>query len=387
MEAVVLAGGLGRRLRPVVQDTQKVMAPVAGRPFLRFILDFLSDRGAGHVVLAVGYRHEDISDFFGESYRGMEITYSIEDEPLDTGGAIRKALESCREDFVFVLNGDSYFDIDLGALVRVHEATSSPFVIAAKRMEHFDRYGEIVVDGCRITEFGEKRYCASGLINAGIYYIARDFFSAVEKQKFSLEKDIFENERYNGSFAACVCEGYFVDIGIPGDYERAGDFFSKRLVKNRAVFFDRDGTINIDKNHLYRIEDFEFVEGMPSFIGLWNRWGYKVIVVTNQAGIARGLYTVDQMRTLHAYMNRQLGRYGAHVDAFYHCPHHPDFTGACNCRKPKPGMLERAIHEFDLDPQQCILFGDKDSDVLAGRRCGVFSVKTSEAVVRGNIGN
>lgn len=140
---------------------------------------------------------------------------------------------------------------------------------------------------------------------------------------------------------------------------------------NKAAFFDRDGTINVDVHYLYKKEDLQFIEGMPQFIRMWNEWGYKVIVVTNQAGIARGYYTEAQMHVLHQYMNEQLNLYGAHIDAFYFCPHHPDFTGPCHCRKPEPGMLEQAIADFDIDVSQSILFGDKPWDLEAANRCGI----------------
>jgi histidinol-phosphate phosphatase family domain/HAD-superfamily hydrolase, subfamily IIIA len=142
---------------------------------------------------------------------------------------------------------------------------------------------------------------------------------------------------------------------------------------NKAAFFDRDGTINVDVNYLYKKEDMKFIDGMPQFIKKWNDWGYKVIVVTNQAGIARGLYTQEDMNLLHEFMNEELKKYGAHIDAFYFCPHHPDFTGVCKCRKPATGMIEQAIKDFDIDVNQSILFGDKSWDVEAGEKCGIKS--------------
>lgn len=142
---------------------------------------------------------------------------------------------------------------------------------------------------------------------------------------------------------------------------------------NKAAFFDRDGTINIDKGYVHRIEDFEFIKGMPEFIKKYNDEGYKVIVVTNQAGIARGYYTQKEVDILHNYINEELAKIGAHIDAFYICPHHPDFTGDCNCRKPKTGMIEQAIKDFDIDVKQSVLFGDKPWDIECGGKCGIKS--------------
>jgi len=140
---------------------------------------------------------------------------------------------------------------------------------------------------------------------------------------------------------------------------------------NKAAFFDRDGTINVEKNYLYKVEDFEFIKGIPQLIKKYNDEGYIVIVVTNQAGIARGYYTEEDMNILHSYINEQLAKIGAHIDAFYFCPHHPDITGECNCRKPKTGMLKKAIKEWNIDVTESILYGDKPWDIEAGEKSGI----------------
>ncbi|WP_373323011.1 D-glycero-alpha-D-manno-heptose-1,7-bisphosphate 7-phosphatase [Desulforamulus aquiferis] len=148
---------------------------------------------------------------------------------------------------------------------------------------------------------------------------------------------------------------------------------------NKAAFFDRDGTINVEVNYLYKIEDLKFIEGIPELIKKYNDNGYKVIIVTNQAGIARGYYTEEDMHKLHRHINAELKKIGAHIDAFYFCPHHPEhgigkYKVDCNCRKPKPGMIEQAIKDFDIDVSQSILFGDKPWDIEAGEKCGILSI-------------
>lgn len=140
----------------------------------------------------------------------------------------------------------------------------------------------------------------------------------------------------------------------------------------KAAFFDRDGTINVNFGHVYKPEDLVFVEGTPEIIASYNREGVPVIVVTNQAGIAKGIYTENDMHRFHEYMNQRLNtEYGAHIDAFYFCPHHPDFTGACNCRKPKPGMFLRAAKDLNIDLSSSVMYGDKESDLIAAQSAGV----------------
>ncbi len=370
-EAIILAGGFGTRLAHIVSDVPKPMASVCGRPFLRFILDDLQEKGVEKVILAVGYKWETIRDCFGEHYRGMQLRYSVEDTPLFTGGAIKKALAQCTNERVLVVNGDTYFDVELGKLYE----TEAPVVIALKRMRDFSRYGTVCMQDGQITGFCEKQPCKEGLINGGIYLLHREILSDMS-DRFSFEADFLEQKVSALTMHGVESEGYFIDIGVPEDYALAQESLRPLVKRHKAAFFDRDGTINVDVHYLHRPQELQFIDGMPEFIRKWNEWGYKVIVVTNQAGIARGYYTEDDMHVLHRCMNQRLSEYGAHIDAFYFCPHHPDFTGPCHCRKPKPGMIEEAIREFDLDPAQCILFGDKPWDIEAGECCGVKGVLT-----------
>jgi D-glycero-D-manno-heptose 1,7-bisphosphate phosphatase len=156
------------------------------------------------------------------------------------------------------------------------------------------------------------------------------------------------------------------------------------MVENKAAFFDRDGTINVDTVHTYKTEELRFIAGVPELIRRYNDEGFLVIVITNQSGIARGLFTETDMRRFHEYMNRRLNdEYGAHIDAFYFCPHHPDFTGDCECRKPKPGLIRQAIRDFNICAEQSVMFGDSDSDVKAATAAGVRAVLLDSSHVGG----
>lgn len=373
-EAIVLAGGFGTRLAHVVPDVCKPMAPVAGRPFLRFIMDQLAAAGFDRAVVADGYRREQIEGFFGPAYRGMAIEYSPEETPLLTGGAVKRALNSCQSDWVFVLNGDTWLDVDFSAMEAAAcdapEGVSS--VIAVKRMHDFERYGTIDVDaGGALTAFHEKRPCEEGLINAGVYLLRRHALDNMP-EKFSLESDYFECVVGNGSLCAVECTGGFIDIGVPEDYELAQTMLAPLAKSWKLAMFDRDGTINVDTGHLHEPEKLELI---PSTIDIMRGYSddpdYKVVVVTNQAGIAKGLYTEADMRRLHRFMEDELEKLGVHVDAWYFCPHHPDYTGPCDCRKPAPGMLLAAMDDFEAMPIDCVMYGD--------------AVKDKEAAAAGNV--
>ena len=373
-EAIVLAGGFGTRLAHVVPDVCKPMAPVAGRPFLRFIMDQLAAAGFDRAVVADGYRREQIEGFFGPAYRGMAIEYSPEDTPLFTGGAVKRALGRCKSDWVFVLNGDTWLDVDFAAMEAaacdVPEGVSA--VIAVKRMHDFERYGTVDVDaGGALTAFHEKRPCEEGLINAGVYLLRRDALNNMP-EKFSLESDYFECVVGNGSLCAVECTGSFIDIGVPEDYELAQTMLAPLAKSWKLAMFDRDGTINVDTGHLHEPEKLELI---PSTIDIMRGYSddpdYKVVVVTNQAGIAKGLYTEADMCRLHRFMEDELEKLGVHVDAWYFCPHHPDYTGPCDCRKPAPGMLLAAMDDFEAMPIDCVMYGD--------------AVKDKEAAAAGNV--
>lgn len=220
MEAVILAGGFGTRLASVVSDVPKPMAAVAGKPFLSFLLDDLVQQGITRIVLAVCYKKEIIMERFGATYRGMEIVYSTEDKPLDTGGAIRKALSFCREERVFVLNGDSFLAVRLKELRRMAEAYDREIVIVVKPMTDFSRYGTVERDRAgAVVAFHEKQYCRKGYINGGIYDIRR---TALERypQKFNMERDCFPELLKAQEIWSMESDGYFIDIGIPEDYVR-----------------------------------------------------------------------------------------------------------------------------------------------------------------------
>lgn len=378
-EAIVLAGGFGTRLAHVVPDVCKPMAPVAGEPFLRHVLDLLDLAGFARVIIADGHRREQIESYFMGTYRGLEIDYSTEDTPLLTGGAIKRALTKCAQSEIFVLNGDTWFDVDFEDMERMLlRHSSAQCCVAAKRMGNFDRYGtlDIKEDGV-VRSFREKKPRIEGLINGGVYLIRKDALD-FEPDVFSFENDWLESVVSKGIIVACEMDGDFIDIGVPEDYKLAQRMFSDVEKGYKVALFDRDGTINVDTGHMHRIEDCILIS---STVNKMRRYTedpeWRVAVVTNQAGIAKGMYSVAEMRKLHRQMAKQLKVVGVEVDAWYFCPHHPDYTEACNCRKPAPGMLLRAMRDFNSSSSYCVMYGDSEADRQAAKAANVafISVK------------
>lgn len=222
MEAIVLAGGLGTRLKSVIHDTPKPMAPIGDRPFLSVLLAYLMEQGVSRVILSTGYRHEVIEDYYGSSFGTVELLYSRELEPLGTGGAVMQAMSLANQEEVFVVNGDTFFPVDLRRLALFHHDWGSELTLALKEMRGFDRYGTVETENGRVTEFREKAYVETGSINGGVYLMDRTVFNRFPlSERFSLETDFMQKYVHELQIYGLPYDAYFIDIGIPEDYLRA----------------------------------------------------------------------------------------------------------------------------------------------------------------------
>jgi D-glycero-alpha-D-manno-heptose 1-phosphate guanylyltransferase len=227
MEAVVLAGGFGTRLRDVVPNLPKPMAPVCGRPFLEILLTVLAERGFGRVVLSVGYMAESVVDHFGRKFAGMDLVYEIERTPLGTGGALRRALGRCEADHLFVLNGDTYLDLEVDEVEAQWHRDRVP-IIVAREVRDTSRYGRLNTAGRRVVGFASKGIAGSGLINAGCYVFPKDIARIFPNDEaFSLEDEFLAKAVTQFPFHCFVCRGDFIDIGVPDDYVRAQSELAK----------------------------------------------------------------------------------------------------------------------------------------------------------------
>lgn len=227
MEAIILSGGLGTRLRSVVSIVPKVMAPINSVPFLQYTLEKLYSQGFERVILATGYKKEYIKNYFGNQYKGMELCYSEETIPLGTGGAIKKALKMANDNDVIIMNGDIYTDMDFNELMRCHKQSNQSVTISLMEMEKFDMFGSVTLSAGYITSFNEKKYVDLGYMNVGCYVFSKNILNFFEENvNFSIEKDFFN--KYSGiiKMNPYFYKGEFIDIGIPENYEKA-----KKLIK------------------------------------------------------------------------------------------------------------------------------------------------------------
>ena len=381
MEAVVLAGGFGTRLKGCIDNLPKPLAPVNGRPFLEYLLDYLYANGVHRVIISTGYLAEKVEQAIGNSYRGMTIGYSVEDTPLGTGGGIKKALKKCTDDHIVVCNGDSFFDVDLFEMRKVHLNSGYPVTLAAKFIKNAYRSGLLDFENGKLRGFTENGVAPSGFINGGVYFLKRTFLESIDEDKFSFEKSVLAGDFDIGVYES---EGHFIDIGVPDSYELVNRE-SEKLISRRkrcAVFIDRDGTVNKDTVHLYKKEEFEFLPDSDKAIAMLKKMGYLVIVITNQAGVAKGLYREEDVNILHGYMDSLLNeKYSVIADGYYYCPHHPqaviaDYRIDCACRKPEAGLILKAVSDYaetgiEIDLGKSYAIGNRISDVLAGKNAGV----------------
>lgn len=227
-EAIILAGGLGTRLQSVVNNKPKCMASVANEPFLKYIMDYLTKERFEHVILALGYKAEYVLEWVSDKKFLFELSYVIESKPLGTGGAIKNASRKMKSNTCFIFNGDTYFNIDTAGLMKFHIDKKADISIALRLMENFDRYGSVDIDdNFRIYGFNEKKYQKKGFINGGIYIINKEVLNNSFPESFSFEKDILESGLEHFNIAGFIQDGYFIDIGIPSDYEKANiDFLN-----------------------------------------------------------------------------------------------------------------------------------------------------------------
>lgn len=381
-EAIILAGGLGTRLRERVPDLPKPLAPVAGNPFLYYVITYLLKEGINTLVFALGYKHETITTYVSENFPEVRALYFVEESPLGTGGAIRMALNHCTTDHVVIANGDTLFHADLQEMYRIHLQQQALCTIALKPMQHFNRYGTVITGkDNRIVHFEEKKEVENGLINGGVYLIHRSRFIELPLPvPGSFEKDFLEKYATTEVLTGVVTDTYFIDIGIPDDYERANRDFQQHRIPyaqinpSWSLFLDRDGVLNVEKekDYIHTWEEFTLYEGIEQAMRLLAEVFNRILVVTNQRGVGKGVTQEDALHRIHHNLTQQIQNAGGRIDAVYYCPavndDHPN-------RKPNPGMGKLAMADFpDILPGQSIMIGNNLSDMAFGKNLGMYTV-------------
>ena len=381
-EAIILAGGLGTRLRDTVPDLPKCMAPVAGRPFLFYVINYLRSQEIEKFIFSLGYKHELVEAYLADQFATLAYQVAVEEEPLGTGGAIQLALGKATEKNVVIANGDTLFKADLEKASRFHFNHHAECTVLLKPMRHFDRYGVVELDDNGVVKsFKEKMFYEEGNINGGLYILdAVKFMTNKFPLKFSFEKAYLEESYKKGQIVGLVTDAYFIDIGIPGDYVRAQVDLSRppldlsAIDKTWTLFVDRDGVVNHEKKEDYILnwQEFRFYDGVKDALRQAGDIFGKIYLVSNQRGVGRKLMSEEDLADIHRQMQEEIGAAGGRIDHIYYCTatdnKHPD-------RKPNPGMAFRAQKDFPgtrLD--KAVMIGNKPGDMRFGRNAGMYTV-------------
>lgn len=412
MQAVIMAGGKGSRISSVDCSVPKPMIRIDGRPVLEYQVACLRKQAITELIFVVGYLHDIIMDYFGDGAAfGVHITYIVEDTPLGTAGALYFLRDRIQENFLLI-NGDIMFDVDIERFYRAHEKYGGIASIFTHPNQHPFDSAIVIAQPCgKVTGWLHKeqdRKWYQNRVNAGIHMFSPGLFAWMEQrgmlqaaEKLDLDRDVLKPMIEDGELFAYDSPEYVKDMGTPERYRqvetdvRLGRAAEKNLSRpQKAVFLDRDGTMNEYVGFLNHIDKFRLIDGVAEAVRRMNEAGWLVVVVTNQPVIARGELSVEELDEIHRKMETLLGEQGAYVDAVYYCPHHPDrgFEGErieykvdCTCRKPKPGMLRQAAEDYHIDLSRSWMAGDSAADMLAGEAAGCHTAGIGD--VRGQDGS
>ena len=381
-QAVILCGGLGSRLGDLTRNTPKPLLPIDGVPFLELLIRDISRFGVSRFLLLAAFQSEQIATFAeslpGELGRDIQIEVAVEPDRAGTAGALFHARERLDDRF-YLFNGDSLLETDL---LKLEAELAPPGVIgglALRPVEALGRYGVVTMEGARVTAFGASGdLTAPGLINGGVYAFTRALLDRLPPTG-SLEGEVLPLLAAEGALRGLICDGFFLDIGVPEDFARAQTEIPAHF-RRPALFLDRDGVLNEELDYVGTVDRFHWIEGAQEAVKLANDRGWYVFIVTNQSGLGRGYYSLREFHALHAHIDADLRRIGAHIDDLRYCPHHPEggvgeFQRDCNWRKPAPGMLLDLMRAWPVDREKSVLIGDKSSDLEAAKRAGVAAVR------------
>ena len=405
MKTIIMAGGRGTRISELFPDIPKPLIPIDGIPVLEREICSLASQGFRDIILTVSYLHKKIEEHFGDGSRwGVRIEYFVEDVPLGNAGALFKLKDKLEDDFL-LLNADAVFDVDFNRMAAFHKAHGGLVTLFTHPNAHPYDSGLILADGeGRVEKWlakeDERPEYYRNRVNAGLHVINPRIIelSGIDADKVGiigengkpvkvdLDRQLLKPLAGTGKMFCYDSPEYVKDMGTPERYDtvcedyKAGRVSGKNLQnKQKAVFLDRDGTINKYVGFLRDIDEFELLDGAADAIKKINASGYLAIVVTNQPVIARGEVSFEELERIHNKMETLLGKEGAYLDAIYYCPHHPhkgyegerpELKFDCDCRKPKPGMLLKAAQDFNIDLAQSWMIGDGENDIRAGQNAG-----------------
>lgn len=375
-QAVVLAGGLGTRMKPFTFSHPKPMYPFGGKPFIAYLVEQIRGFGIRDILILLGYMPEDIMDYLkdGSEY-GVNISYDITPVEYNTGGRLLHALGMLERQFL-LMYCDNYCPIDFPRLVRDYEDGNAFIQLSA--YENKDGYtkSNLLVEGGKVKVYDKKRTTPNLQgVDIGYAIINKDVFQFMPRQDINFEEVVYAEALRQGRLSATMTKHRYYSVGSWERLKLTEQFLNHRP----TVFLDRDGTVNEKAPKACYIENeeqFIWLEGAKEAIKILKSHDYRIIMITNQPGIARGNLSEEGLLRIHKKMEADLAEAGTSIDRIYYCPHNWD--EGCECRKPKPGMLYQAQKDYSLDLTKCILIGDDDRDIEAGCMAGCRTYQVTE---------
>ncbi|MGM9879731.1 MAG: HAD-IIIA family hydrolase [Bacilli bacterium] len=400
MITVIMAGGKGTRISSIASDIPKPMIPINGKPVLEHEIECLKSQGLKDIIITVSHLGQTIIDYFGDGAKfGVNIDYYFEKEPLGNAGALFKIKEKLSDTFL-LLNADAIFDIDFNRFIKYHFEKGALATLFTHPNSHPYDSGLIITDKENkvvkwLTKEDDRPEWYKNRVNAGLHVIDKKILDVdINTPKIDLDRQILKPLSGTGKMFAYDSPEYVKDMGTPERYYKVIEDFTNGVVKSRnlsnkqkAIFLDRDGTLNKYVGFLTNIDDLQLLEGTSKAIKKINESKYLAIVITNQPVVARGEVTFDELNEIHNKLETLLGKEGAYLDAIYYCPHHPhsgyegevkELKFDCECRKPKPGLILQAAKDFNIDLSNSFMIGDSESDVLCGNNAGCKSILIDE---------
>ena len=406
MKVVIMAGGKGTRISKLFPDIPKPLIPISdgklNKPVLEWEIESLKQQGFTDIIITVSHMADKIMDYFGDGRKiGVDIEYFIENQPLGNAGALLKMRDKLTEDFLLLI-ADALFDVDFNRMIEFHRSHNALVTLFTHPNSHpFDSSVLVTDKNNAVTQWLTKEDVRpefyKNRVNAGLQVISPQALDLT-----NIDSELVGLKDENGKIIKVdmdrqvlkpLCESnrvfcydspeYCKDMGTPERFKQVSSDFRNGVVKEKnlsklqkAIFLDRDGTINKHIGFLRRLDEFELLPGVAEAIKIINSSGYLTIVITNQPVIARGEVTTSQLQEIHNKMETLLGQAGAYIDGLYYCPHHPHkgYDGEvpelkidCECRKPKPGMILKAAKDFNIDLRQSWMIGDGENDIGAGK--------------------
>lgn len=387
MLVLILAGGRGKRLGKITENIPKPMLKIGALPILEHQINLLKKYGFKEVVILTHYLSEVIERYFKNGKKwGVKISYCREDQPMGTAGGMKEMENKLKKDFL-VLYGDKMLDMDIARLVKFHKSRRTCCTLVLHPTSHMEDSDLVEIDeNQRIVAFHPKPHPSDqnfrNLVSAAVYVISPRILKYVKRgAKADFGKDIFPKILKKEGLYGYLTAEYIKDIGTPArllqarkDYRegRISRFNMKN--KRKAIFLDRDGTINEYVEYLSKLKYFKLLLGAAKAVKKINDSEFLAIVVTNQPAVAKKLCSIKNVEEIHKKMENLLAKEGAKLDAIYYCPHHPDYDIKCSCRKPKIGLIKRAEKEFNIDLKHSYFIGDSWRDIACAKNAGLTAI-------------